>query len=101
MKVKIAKWGNSLGLRLPKHLAQENLVSGLARPSNWSEMGRGSLRKLRRSNAFHTIGLKTSLPKWTRLDRRINRRQWTGDLMLAPRSSTTLIRAAKLPWTIS
>ena len=23
MKVKIAKWGNSLGLRLPKHLAEE------------------------------------------------------------------------------
>ena len=65
MKVKISKWGNSVGVRLPKRYADE---LGL-RPGTIVDLGRkeaDSRSKRHRNERFRTIGLMTFSPKSSR-----------------------------------
>jgi len=64
MKVKLAKWGNSLGLRLPKAVAEE---AGLKEDDELDVVFRGNELRLRRRLPARLYSLKEMLAEMDRL----------------------------------
>jgi antitoxin component of MazEF toxin-antitoxin module len=91
MKAKISKWGNSLGLRLPKAAVE---AAGLAEGSELDVVVEGRELRLRRLVPFRRYRLEDLIAEMDRLGPE-NPRRSTGGRTAAPRSSMTPIRVAR------
>ena len=94
MKVKIAKWGNSLGLRLPKAAVAE---IGLKAGSEVEVTVVGRDLRVRQALAVKSYRLEDLLAEINRLGPEYEPETVDWGLTLAPKSLTTPIRPERSP----
>ena len=86
MKVKVAQWGNSLGLRLPKAAAE---AAGLMPGSEVDVTVEGRELRVRQPLPYKHYRLEDLAgARWSALGRKMSRKRSTGDTLVGRRSST-------------